>query len=116
MLAAYYNIKLLQEDSPLGQEARSLLGLDKHPGSAILKNPRIANYKANPRFGGYQNKSKGLIELFNRINDTDLRDKFKEVERREAEKYFGKAQAGFLYNSLAVEEERIEPWASRISR
>ena len=69
-IGAYYNLKLLQEDSPLGQEARSLLGLDKPPGARILQDPRIANYQTDTHFGGYQNASKGAIELLNSINNT----------------------------------------------
>ena len=106
-VAAYYTSNLLIDDSPSGQLARARLGLDKRPGIDLLKDPIVRNYKPNPSAGGYYNLTKPLIEspyISNRSRDILL-----EAERRDAEKYFGRSNAGFLYDLDNV-EERPEPW------
>lgn len=61
-VAGYFIYINLTENSPLGQLARSRLGLDTRPGAGILQDPRVSSYKADPHLGGYVNKTKDIIE------------------------------------------------------
>jgi hypothetical protein len=110
-IAGYFTYNLLMEDSPSGALARARLGLDTRPGAGILQDPKLANYKSNPQAPGYQNTSKSLIE--NPEFPQSYKDALKLYEKFRAERYFGKANAGFMsYAGLADEQERPEPWAS----
>jgi hypothetical protein len=108
-VAGYFIYINLTENSPLGQLARSRLGLDTRPGAGILQDPRVSSYKADPRLGGYVNKTKSIIE--DPKQPQSVKDLFKDFEKLRAEKYFGKANAGFAFDP-SIEEE-LEPWAHR---
>jgi hypothetical protein len=94
-VAGYFIYINLTENSPLGQLARSRLGLDTRPGAGILQDPRVSSYKADPRLGGYVNKTKSIIE--DPKTDPYVRDMFKDFEKVRAERYFGKPNAGFIF-------------------
>jgi hypothetical protein len=102
-IAAYYTYNLLTEDSPSGALARARLGLDKRPRIGLLQDPKLGNYTADPRFGGYENRTKGIIESPNITED--FRKILKDFEREGAERYFGKANATFSsFAGLADED------------
>jgi len=95
-VASYFIYINLTENSPLGQLARSRLGLDTRPGAGILQDPRVSSYqdKADPRFGGYTNTSKKTIE--DPKTDPWIRERLKEIQKARAENYFDKADAGLI--------------------
>ena len=91
-VVGYYTYNILTEDSPLGQLARSRLGLDNYTGIDLFKDRKVRDYyKSQPLARGYHNISKPIIELYDKYNyRPDVRDSMKKFEDERAEKFFGR--------------------------
>ena len=104
---AYFTYQYMSSDTLGGQLARSRFGLDEMPPIRSL-----LNKEADPSKPLSQQPKDDLNRLVDEIDKLFRNSTYAvEQQRKFIENNFTRSNAGFLYNSLAAEEEKYEPWA-----